>query len=93
MRWWTRIVLVLGGLGCATVDSPSTPGPETEKPVVERGPNEGPGMEHAEQALAACVEACEQENAMRSVAAEIIRADCERSCGSPAPALGTPSLP
>ena len=91
MRWWTGITLLIGALACATVDSPSTPG--TEKPVVERGPNEGPGMEHAEQALEACVEACEQENAMRAVAVEIIRADCERSCGNPKPALGTPSLP
>ena len=89
MRWWTGLVLV--AFGCATTDSPAPPAPE--KPILERGPNEGPGQEHAEQALEACVQACEKENAMRSVAAEIIRADCEKSCGNPAPVLGTQSLP
>ena len=77
-------------LGCATTDTPSAV--SSEKPVLERDPNVGPGQEHAEQALEVCVEKCENENAMRSVAAEVIRSDCEASCGKTDPLLGSPSL-
>lgn len=63
-----------------------------EKPVTERPEGAAPHMEHAEQAQAACVKACEQENSMRAVAAEVISADCLASCsGEPQP-LGTRSL-
>jgi hypothetical protein len=63
-----------------------------EKPVTERPEGAAPHMEHAEQAQAACVKACEQENAMRAVSAEVITADCLSGCTGEHQTLGTKSL-
>jgi hypothetical protein len=63
-----------------------------EKSAIERPANAGPGMEHADQAQDACVKACEQENAMRAVSAEVITADCLASCTGEHQTLGTKSL-
>ena len=80
-------------VACKTADKgPAAEAPPTEKPAVERPQDAGPGMEHAEQDLEACMAECIQANAMRAVAAELIEADCKASCSGEPQTLGTQSL-
>ena len=82
-------VILLGA--CASTESPTAVAP-VEKPAMERPEGAPPAQEHAEQALEACVAECEQANAMRAVAPEVITADCQASCGAEPSPLGTQSL-
>jgi hypothetical protein len=96
----TLLILTALGLSMACSNTckvpPATEAPATEapaeKPAIERPENVGPGTEHAEQDLDACMAECQQQNAMRAVAAEMIEADCRASCTGEYQTLGTQSI-
>jgi len=80
-------------VACKTADKgPAAEVAPTEKPAIERPQDVGPGTEHAEHDLDACLAECMQANAMRSVAAEVIEADCKAGCTGEPETLGTQSL-
>jgi len=77
---------------CKTADkAPGTQASE-EKAPIERPADVGPGTEHAEQDLEACMAQCQKQNAMRAVGPEIIEADCKASCTGEKSPLGTQEL-
>jgi hypothetical protein len=84
-----QLLLHVDGQGRVTAgEAGDAPSGTAFAPSAAAVPADPPRSADAATAVSACVSACEARNQMRAVAAEVIRADCERTCaadGAPAP--------